>query len=366
MRFALTVFLAAALALITGCGTPGSPLPPSLHLPLPVSDLQALRQGSKVTLTWTQPSLTTDREAAAKYIASARICRSLDGGAPDCLHPVGEVEVNAASGQASFTDSIQPAAGPYANTPPPLARYAVAVMNARRKTAGPSNIAAVSLAYTWPPPSAIDVSVTAQGVVISWPGTAPLGLPGTSIGYPYFYRVLRSEKNSAVQVAVADLPVLDHAWPKLRSVTDTSFAWEKSYVYRVISVTKLEGSAATVARYQGEIIGDASPSMEAFAHDIFPPAAPVNLQAVAGTSGAQSFIDVTWAPNTENDLAGYNVYRHTAGQPPAKINGALLETPSFRDSNVAAGQRYFYSVTALDLRNNEGPQSQETSETVSP
>ena len=42
---ALAAGLAAVLA---GCGTPGTPLPPSLKLPDPVTDLAAVRAGSQV------------------------------------------------------------------------------------------------------------------------------------------------------------------------------------------------------------------------------------------------------------------------------------------------------------------------------
>jgi fibronectin type 3 domain-containing protein len=78
----------------------------------------------------------------------------------------------------------------------------------------------------------------------------------------------------------------------------------------------------------------------------------------------QKFIDVTWAPNTENDLSGYKVYRREADEPAARINSELVKAPAFRDSNVGAGHTYFYSVTAVDLRGNESERSQETSETV--
>src|SRR5437764_12536731 len=54
----------AAITLIAivviGCGTPGAPLPPSLHIPKPVDDLKAIRKGDTVTLTWTAPEDTTD------------------------------------------------------------------------------------------------------------------------------------------------------------------------------------------------------------------------------------------------------------------------------------------------------------------
>jgi fibronectin type 3 domain-containing protein len=110
--------------------------------------------------------------------------------------------------------------------------------------------------------------------------------------------------------------------------------------------------------------GEASPIIEVFVHDVFPPAAPAGLQAVASGVGQPPFVDLTWAPNTEADLAGYNVYRRQAGQPPVKISTELVKAPAYRDREVTAGHNYFYAVTAVDLRGNESPRSDETSESL--
>jgi fibronectin type 3 domain-containing protein len=80
--------------------------------------------------------------------------------------------------------------------------------------------------------------------------------------------------------------------------------------------------------------------------------------------GQAPFIDLVWAPVTDADLAGYNVYRHEEGGPAARINAELLKTPAFRDSNVSSGKKYFYSVSAVDLRANESARSEEASERV--
>ena len=65
MRVPVFFLLLMAVALI-GCGTPGAPLPPSLGLPKPVSDLQAVRKGDTVTLTWSAPTETSDGELIRK------------------------------------------------------------------------------------------------------------------------------------------------------------------------------------------------------------------------------------------------------------------------------------------------------------
>ena len=97
---------------------------------------------------------------------------------------------------------------------------------------------------------------------------------------------------------------------------------------------------------------------------MFPPATPSGLQAVFSGPGQKPFIDLIWAPNTDPDLAGYNVYRHVPGTQPAKINAELIKAPAFRDSTVIPGNQYSYSVSAVDVGGNESPHSEEASEGV--
>jgi len=80
--------------------------------------------------------------------------------------------------------------------------------------------------------------------------------------------------------------------------------------------------------------------------------------------GQKPLLDLIWAPNTEPDLAGYSVYRHAAGTEPVKINSELVKAPAFRDSGVVAGSQYSYSVSAVDVRGNESPHSEEANEAV--
>ncbi|MGH9651501.1 MAG: fibronectin type III domain-containing protein, partial [Terriglobales bacterium] len=140
---------------------------------------------------------------------------------------------------------------------------------------------------------------------------------------------------------------------------DKGFQWETTYEYRLAGVTQVSSEGA-----RAEVEGEDSAVTEILAHDSFPPAAPTGVQAVASAGGGQSFVDLTWTPNAEADLAGYNLYRREAGGQPQKINGELVKTPAFRDSNVTAGGTYFYSVSAVDLRSNESGRSEENSETV--
>src|SRR5258708_1906397 len=81
MRASVFSLLLMAVVLI-GCGTPGAPLPPSLGIPKPVGDLQAVRKGDTVTLTWSAPTDTTDGELIRKP-GKMQLSRMIQGsGAP--------------------------------------------------------------------------------------------------------------------------------------------------------------------------------------------------------------------------------------------------------------------------------------------
>ena len=90
----------------------------------------------------------------------------------------------------------------------------------------------------------------------------------------------------------------------------------------------------------------------------------MGLQAVFSSVGQKPFVDLTWAPNSETDVAGYNVFRRTAGGEWQKLNQKPAQVPSFRDESVQPGTKYEYSVSAVDLRGNESPRSAPTTEEV--
>jgi fibronectin type 3 domain-containing protein len=94
---------------------------------------------------------------------------------------------------------------------------------------------------------------------------------------------------------------------------------------------------------------------------VFPPGVPQGL-VVAGfpLEGSEALAaDLAWQPDTESDLAGYNVYRQVLGADAAavKLNAKLVELPSFHDATVERGVAYRYMVTAVDSKGNESAAS---------
>jgi len=87
--------------------------------------------------------------------------------------------------------------------------------------------------------------------------------------------------------------------------------------------------------------------------DTFAPAAPKNLQQIAG----QGSISLIWEPNSESDVAGYLVLR---GAPPGNKLEPVTPAPvtaTVFDDKVAVGVRYVYAVQAVDRAGNISPLS---------
>jgi len=94
--------------------------------------------------------------------------------------------------------------------------------------------------------------------------------------------------------------------------------------------------------------------------DIVPPDAPTGLAATAG----DSTVSLDWNDNSEEDLAGYNVYRSTtSGAGYVKLNTSIVTSSNYNDNTAGGGLTYYYVVTAVDASSNESEDSSEVSAT---
>jgi fibronectin type 3 domain-containing protein len=96
--------------------------------------------------------------------------------------------------------------------------------------------------------------------------------------------------------------------------------------------------------------------------DIFPPASPKNVVAIAvpATGDTTAHFELSWNIGSEPDLAGYYVYRMEGSNPSdrgTRLTHELLLTPAFRDLTAAPGRRYTYCVTSVDRTGNESAPS---------
>jgi hypothetical protein len=351
------IVLSALCLLLSSCAQTGPPLPPSLELPRPPSDLRASRKGNTVTLTWSEPILTTDRQSV-RSLGPTRICRTTEAEMTECGNAAGEMaaphEPQPRSAQArrqTFTDSLPSAV--QEQNPTGDVTYAVEVLNRDGRGAGLSNRVHVPAVPTFPPPENPAVELTGDGIVVTWTSA---GETTSAPGVQHRSRIYRREESSGKDVVAGEMPAGETGPERF---VDSSFEWEKTYLYRITTVSIVTRPGSDV-----QVEGGDSPALRVVAHDIFPPAVPTGLQAVASGEGQKPFVDLIWAPVTNADLAGYNVYRRDANGAAAKVNSELVKSPAYRDRAVVAGPAYVYSVSAVDLRGNESAKSEEASEQV--
>lgn len=94
--------------------------------------------------------------------------------------------------------------------------------------------------------------------------------------------------------------------------------------------------------------------------DGIPPAVPTGVQISYASDGE---ILIEWIPNSEIDLRGYNVYRKTN-----KTDYAFLTFTAnsyWFDDSLNYDEKYFYSISAVDIWGEESQRSTEVSATPS-
>jgi hypothetical protein len=355
----LTVAIAASL---TGCGTPGAPQPPSLNLPQPVTDLSAIRTGNQVSLLWTMPKKNTDK-LVMKSDVTVRVCRQ-EGVGP-CVDAGTVTMAPGATGSYSETLPALLSTGP-----PRVLKYFVELKNRNGRSAGLSN--AVETLAGGPPEPVLGFTaeVRKSGVVLSWtldsekvavrlqrklltpPATKPQQGPQRGLMTPPPEPL---EQNLLVEDGLKGDGLQGRA-------LDTSIHFGETYEYRAQRVARL-----TVSGNAMELAGELSPPVRVEAKDVFPPEVPTGLAAVAtsGENGGEAAIDLSWAPDSGADVAGYVVYRREGDAAWERISAAEpVVGPSFHDPHVQAGHTYIYSVSALDQGGHESARSIEAHETV--
>jgi fibronectin type 3 domain-containing protein len=152
---------------------------------------------------------------------------------------------------------------------------------------------------------------------------------------------------------------------------DRSIRFGQSYEYRAQRVARVTVNGKTL-----ELDGELSAPVRVEARDIFPPAVPTGLVAVAtigenaaeppAQNGAKTAIDLSWQPVADANLAGYIVYRYEGGRGRMAAHFArrAAGSPAFHDSQVQPGHTYRYAVSAIGQNGHESPRSAEAGESV--
>lgn len=352
-----------ACAVLIGCAAPGEPTARHPVVPQPIKDLSARQQGNGAVLTFTLPTDSTDKKPLAETPA-VDIYRSITpAGAPAASKPPSRpvdtipadlVDSYKTGAHIDFRDELDPAE--LARQPGDQVTYTVRTRLSGEHASTDSNPAKLTVYPAPPPPSELRAILMEKSVALSW--TPSETVPGTSSSNTALdYRVYRADvgagsasasSSSATAEEAAFQPI---ALVESNSYTDTNVAVGQNYRYTVRAVAKFGEQSVESLDSNGVVIA---------AKDIFPPASPQNLVAVIipAANDQRSYVELSWSISQEADLAGYQVFRSTQpDQPGEQVNSELLSAPTYRDPNVAVGQRYFYRVRAVDQAGNQSPLS---------
>ena len=342
--------------LAIGCAAPGDPSARHPVVPIPVTDLSARQFGNAFSLSFTLPGRSTDHEVLAEH-PSIEIYRAElpPGGIPvkqtvwrmAYTIPSEQVDQYLKGQRFEFRDPLT--AEDLARVTGSSAAYKVRATAVRAHAAADSNIITARIYPAPEPPRDVHVEVTEPALIVHWAADIPPS--GTS---SLTYRIYRGvaepgETNIAQDVSKAKLksPLELEGSSLETNFRDVHFEFGTTFVYTVRSVAQYGADSVESV--------DSVPSLIT-PRDIFPPATPTGLEiaVISASQQASAYVDLSWSISTEEDLAGYFVYRSDREDAPGRrINAEILPSPAFRDISVQPGKRYYYRVSALDRTGNE-------------
>ncbi|MEI9813716.1 MAG: hypothetical protein WDO18_14160 [Acidobacteriota bacterium] len=299
----------------------GPPLPPALNIPQPIADLRTEVTGDKIIVHFTPPALTGERLPITKLRAIELLIGPSD---PNFSQ---QRWASTAHRYALSVDDLGPR-----DFSVPSTEWAGKEIVIGARTIGPSgrasdwsNLNILNVNAPLATPRLDAPRATAKGVALTWSGDAQR------------YRILRA--------------TLSDPEPKLEPVGEST---ARDFV---------DPDAEFGTRYRYVILGLGGESQQSLPSepveiqpvDTFGPATPTGLSAVAGVTS----IDLSWTQNTEDDLAGYNLFRAVDDGPFTLVLGGIA-VPAFTDPNVQSGKRYRYTLSAVDKTGNESQRSPET------
>ncbi len=319
-RISAAIFFSAC-GWLTGCGVVGDILPPALNLPMRATDVSALEHGQSIQIIFKMPTTTTEgMQLHHPPPIDLRI-----GPVPADPNNMAEWAAHATRIRTTDPAAKTPAA-PWVNQ---RVGISVRLLNDRGKDAGWSPLLWLTVVPPVETPKDLKADPQPAGVHLQWVSSAPK------------FRVFRhlSTGPGFEQIATPEKPEYDDA---------VDFGKEYSYYVQAIAPAG-DGTAES----------DDSATVTIALKDIFPPAAPTGLQFIPGGKT----IELTWAHNTEPDMAGYRVYRAFGNNPFERIQDTQVST-SYSDHQIEPGKEYRYAVTAVDRAGNESKMSEPVTATA--
>jgi hypothetical protein len=297
---------------------------------------------------------------------TATLCRGVENGT---CQPAGSLAVPEQAKSLSMDDALPLE---LRRGQPRLLTYKVSILNRAGNSDGDSAPAYAAAGAAPKPVADLTARPRRNGIVLSWQGTstpaATVRFDRTRTSAPPPRREPR-QSNSLVSRKTPEEPaeqilrVPETASAARFSAMDATAQTGASYRYIAQRIEQV-----TLGSHELEIDSTPGAPAETDYRDVFPPPVPVGL--VSAADSAAKAIDLNWTPDVDPGLAGYVVYRRPAGtsQLPERISpaGKPVSTPAWSDTTALPGQRYAYSVSAIDNSGNESHRSAEVEDQWNP
>jgi hypothetical protein len=383
------LLLLGTLALLPACGHRGNPLPPLRRTPPPLTDFRLAQRGDALELRASAPLVSVDGVA-------------YDRASVEFLHTTGLADIEKTG--ARQAQRVAPGTRATATLPLPapgtLVRAAARGINGGER--GPRTLTMALVAQ--PPveaPRELTASLGAGGIELTWKGLRPKeipppvgpklpGLPTKGAG-PDATR--RTKAPPAAAPATPPGPTPDAAVgttagegkPGEAKTAVASRRRNGFFVYRrprsgsygaplgdepLDRRTFPDESAPLGATWcyvvravaSTDPLIESAPSNEACLErrDVTPPATPAGLALLPRQGG----LELLWSPSSEEDLAGYRVYRAAEGASAERLAELAVGKASYLDETARPGVVYRYTLTAFDQSGNESPASEPVEATL--
>lgn len=382
-RFAAAVL--ACVLVVPACGKKGGVQAPLTLVPQKIETLKAAQRGGLVLLEWTNPSAYIDGRALdeiseVEIWLEERPDPPAPGPGAKPSAPPKESDFAARAKRVAILTAAAKPAPKSARTPkdkkpasssaapkaPPNAAYVYRLDPAR--WAGRTFVFALRVRDTKKgrlsdfsseiafkpkalaaPPAGVRAAVFADRIEVRW--TAPsTNFDGSAPPLVKGFIIYRSEAAASPDAtgvpAAAGPPRRLNAVPVADVVyADHDFSFGPTYRYFV----RAAGAAA-----EPFLESEDSDAVEVRPQDVFPPAVPADLSALAGPD----FVTLIWDAVGDKDLAGYHVWRRVAGGANyARVTAVPVPEPTYTDRAIEKNTTYEYAITSVDRTGNESPKS---------
>jgi hypothetical protein len=342
------------------CGKKGDILPPLVRLPQTVEDLQVIQRGNRILLTWQNPTTYVDGSALSDLeIIEIWVFKTKKETENTSL----EVDKDEFPQKAQLAFSIERESIPEYTIQAPGSNQEMQFfydlseesflsytytfglrVKGRKRYSDFSDLVSLEPLLISLPPWEVEASVYQDRIEIVWKApvknmdqSAPPNFKGYNV-----YRLMPEENARRINLELV----------KSEKYADRNFDFSQTYRYFV------RASATDMPPFFESLDSDV---VEVLAKDSFPPQSPSGLISV----GAEGMIAISWDENSEEDLAGYRVWRREEKDKDFRLlTPQAIKENSFSDPTVEIDKKYDYAVTAMDNQGNESQKSKVISDSI--